>query len=71
MLIMYHKVVWLDVMVVTSTIIMGMKGTELVEVCVMLAGMRRILVECVPVTVRLTSMRIIPRGDALHDVMDN
>lgn len=71
MLIMYHKVVWLDVMVVTSTIIMGMKGIELVEVCVMLAGMRRILVECVRVTVRLTSMPIIPRGDVLHDVMDN
>jgi hypothetical protein len=52
MLIMYHKVVWLDVMVVTSTIIMGMKGIELVGVYVMWAGMRRILVECVPVTVR-------------------
>lgn len=71
MLIMYHKVVWLDVMVVTSTIIMGMKGIELVGVYVMWAGMRRILVECVPVTVRLTSMPIIPRGDVLHDVMDN
>lgn len=58
MLIMYHKVVLLDVLVTIIFIIMDMRVTGLVGAFVILDGLLRISPECVRVIVLLISMLI-------------
>lgn len=51
MLIMYHKLVYRDVMVMIIFIIMVMKVIGLVGICVMLVGLRKIIAGNVPIIV--------------------